>query len=142
PAVLRRHRRALAAALGHGGRARSGREELRRRREGAPVPMKRKIPSDAFTFYASLGASRSYNAVAEKYGVTKRAVTKLAARERWSERLGQLETEAKDRSDKKIVDELEAMHERHLTIAKTLQFKGLEALRTLEFKTAGEATRS
>ena len=37
----------------------------------------KKIPPDAFDFYFSLGPPRSYQAVADKYGVTKRAVTAL-----------------------------------------------------------------
>ena len=51
----------------------------------------RKIPQDAFTYYVSLGASRSYQKVAEKYGVTKRAVVNLAKRERWQEQVVELE---------------------------------------------------
>ena len=43
----------------------------------------RKIPPEAFDHYFSLGPERSYEAVARKYGVTKRAVTKLAKRESW-----------------------------------------------------------
>jgi len=45
--------------------------------------MARKIPADAFDYYASLGPDRSYRAVAERYGVSKRAVTKHAAAEGW-----------------------------------------------------------
>jgi len=55
---------------------------------------KRKIPHDAFDFYFSLGPERSYQRVASRYEVTKRAVTKLAARERWQERLERVEAEA------------------------------------------------
>ena len=43
----------------------------------------RKIPQDAFTFYVSLGPGRSYQKVAEKYGVTKRAVVNVGTREKW-----------------------------------------------------------
>jgi hypothetical protein len=42
------------------------------------VMSQRKIPQDAFEFYFSLGPERSYEQVAGRYGVTKRAVTKLA----------------------------------------------------------------
>ncbi len=47
----------------------------------------KKIPPDAFDFYFSPGPPRSYQAVADKYGVTKRAVTNLAGREDWQRRL-------------------------------------------------------
>jgi hypothetical protein len=75
---------------------------------------KRKIPQDAFEFYFSLGPERSYEQVAGRYGVTKRAVTKLAARERWQERLEKVEAEARSRSDQKKVEALEAAKERHM----------------------------
>ncbi len=52
---------------------------------------RRKIPDNAFDFYFGLGPSRSYQAVADEYGVTKRAVTKLATKERWQKRLEELE---------------------------------------------------
>jgi hypothetical protein len=42
--------------------------------------MRGKLPFDTFDFYFGLGPSRSYQAVADHYGVTKRAVCKLAAR--------------------------------------------------------------
>ena len=41
--------------------------------------MNRKIPPDAFAYYFSLGPNRSYLAVAKHFGVSKQAVTKLAA---------------------------------------------------------------
>ena len=44
---------------------------------------RRKIPQDAFTYYMALGPGWSYAQVAVHYGVTKRAVTKIATRERW-----------------------------------------------------------
>lgn len=55
-----------------------------------------KLPSDAFDFYVSLGADRSYKAVAEKYGVSKRAVTTLAAKEGWQQRARELEAQARE----------------------------------------------
>ncbi len=53
--------------------------------------MSAKIPPDAFEYYLGLGPGRSYGAVAEEYGVTKRAVTKLAARENWQQRIHKIE---------------------------------------------------
>ena len=46
--------------------------------------MSGKILSDAFEYYVALGPGRSYRTVAERCGVTKRAVTKHAAREGWT----------------------------------------------------------
>ena len=47
--------------------------------------MSGRIPPDALEYYVSLGADRSYEKVADHYGVSKRAVTKLAVRQRWQE---------------------------------------------------------
>ena len=73
-----------------------------------------KIPTDAFDFYFSLGPGRSYQAVADKVGVSKRAVTKCADREGWQARLHDLERKARERSDDKIVESIDAMNSRHL----------------------------
>ena len=48
--------------------------------------MSRRIPHNAFEFYVALGLERSYARIAEHFGMTKRAVTKHAASERWSAR--------------------------------------------------------
>ena len=42
--------------------------------------MHRKLPPDAFEFYFALGLARSYEAVAEKFGVSKRTVRAREAR--------------------------------------------------------------
>jgi hypothetical protein len=43
----------------------------------------RKIPQDGFFSYVGLGPSRSYQQVAEKFGVTKRTVVNVAVKDRW-----------------------------------------------------------
>ena len=73
------------------------------------------IPSDAFKFYFSLGAERSYQSVAEKYQVSKRSVTSLAKREDWQQRILDLERKARAASDQKKLESLEERNERHLT---------------------------
>ncbi len=40
--------------------------------------MRGKIPPDAFQYYLGRGAERSYQKVADHYGASKRAVTKVA----------------------------------------------------------------
>jgi hypothetical protein len=45
--------------------------------------VKKKIPPDAYAFYLGLGPGRSYQAVAERYVVTKRAVAFCADRGHW-----------------------------------------------------------
>ena len=101
-----------------------------------------KIPHDAFDFYFSLGSARSYGPVAERYGVSRRAVTKLAQRERWQERLEKIESEARSSADKKKSETLEAHKERHLQALRLVLGKGIEALRAMAITSPMDAVRA
>ena len=103
---------------------------------------KQRIPHDAFEFYFALGPGRSYQAVAERYGVTKRAVTKHAAREDWQPRLEKVESEARAKADQKKVEALDAAKERHMQALRLVLGKGVEALRSMQIDTAGDAVRA
>lgn len=46
-----------------------------------------KLPPETFEFYVGLGLGRTYQAVADHYGVSKRAVAKRAAKDKWQPRL-------------------------------------------------------
>ena len=48
--------------------------------------MRSKLPARAFGAYVELGTARSYSAVAQRFGVCRRTVAALGARERWPER--------------------------------------------------------
>ncbi len=102
----------------------------------------KKIPPEAFDFYFSLGPSRSYQAVAEKYAVTKRAVTNLAKREGWQRRLAEIEAKAREEADKKKAQTLEAIHERQLQSLRLVQRRSIERLRETPIETAAEAARA
>lgn len=104
--------------------------------------MANRIPPDAFHFYLGLGPVRSYQAVGDRYGVSKRAVTKLATRERWQDRVVELERKAREGAEQKALESLEAMNLRHLRSLKVVQGKALEALRSMPLSTAMEAVRS
>ncbi len=104
--------------------------------------MNRKIPPGAFEHYYGLGPGRSYQAVADEYGVTKRAVTDLARREGWSERLRAIEKEARERSDAKLVETLEEMNDRHLKLVRAIQVRAIEAIKAMPIATAMEAARA
>ena len=104
--------------------------------------MAKKLPTDAFDFYFSLGPQRSYQAVATKYGASKRAVTALAKREKWQERLEKVENEAKAKSDQKKVEALEAAKERHLQALRLVLGKGIEALTRMHITTPMDAVRA
>ena len=104
--------------------------------------MSGRIPSDAFNFYMGLGPQRSYLAVAKRYSVSKRGVTKHAIRERWQERLEQIESQVRDRSDRQIVDVLGEMNTRHLRTLKAIQHKALQALQSMPLYSAMNAVRA
>jgi len=104
--------------------------------------MSGRIPPDALEYYLALGPDRSYQRVADHYGVSKRAVTKLAARERWQEKVVELERKARESAEKKALESLEGMNLRHLKSLKIVQGKALEALRSMPLTTAMEAVRA
>ncbi len=104
--------------------------------------MSGRIPPEAFQFYLGLGPDRSYQRVADQFGVSKRAVTKLATRERWQERVEELERKAREGAEQKALESLEAMNLRHLKSLKVVQGKALEALRSMPLATAMEAVRA
>lgn len=104
--------------------------------------MSGRIPPEAFQFYLGLGPDRSYQRVADQFGVSKCAVTKLAMRERWQERVEDLERKAREGAEQKALESLEAMNLRHLKSLKVVQGKALEALRSMPLATAMEAVRA
>lgn len=104
--------------------------------------MKRRIPTEAFEYYAGLGAGRSYQAVAVKFGVSKTAIVNLAEKEHWQARLENVEREAQQRSDARAVESIEAMNERHMRMLKVIQGKALESLKTMPIDSAINAVRA
>jgi len=104
--------------------------------------MSARIPPEAFEYYAGLGPSRSYKAVAERFGVSKRAVVEYARVDQWQERLAALEAKAKENSEQRILESLEAMNERHLKSLRVVQGKALEALKGMSLTTAMDAIRA
>ena len=49
--------------------------------------MTNKLPTEAYEYYIAIGPKRSYSAVAKRYGVSKRSVTKRARRDKWQDRV-------------------------------------------------------
>ncbi len=102
----------------------------------------KKIPTDAFDHYFSLGPGRSYQQVADRYGVTKRAVTALAKRESWQARLAEVEEKARVRLDEKKVDAAEAAHEQRLKALRLVLGKGIEGLRGMSIDSPRDAVQA
>ena len=80
--------------------------------------------------------------MAERFGVTKRAVVKNASKEKWTERLSKIQQEAQAASDKKMVEGLEEMRERHLKLLKALGARVVNALREYPLTSGMEAVRA
>ncbi len=90
-----------------------------------------RIPAGAYEDYLALGTERSYQALADRYGVSKTAIFKRAQKEHWQERVAELVRQASERAEQKAVDKMEAVRERHLAEVRVLQAHALQALRDL-----------
>lgn len=104
--------------------------------------MPQKIPPEAFNYYVALGPDRSYRAVAEHFGVSKRGVTKRAAAENWAERLEKIEAEAREKSDKRLAETVEEMRTRHLKTLRAMSSRALSALKQYPLTSGMDAMRS
>ena len=88
----------------------------------------RKIPQDALAYYVSMGPHRSYQKVAEHYGVTKRAIVNVAKRETWQAQVEELEHTAREDARQKMRSTIEATYEQHMKALRLVFGKGVEAL--------------
>lgn len=104
--------------------------------------MKRKLPTDAFDYYVTLGSHRSYQAVADHFGVSKRTVIRCAARENWIDRLAKIEQESRERGDKRLAETLDEMRERHLRTLRAMNARALAALKQYPLTSGMEAMRA
>lgn len=101
-----------------------------------------KLPKDSFEFYVGLGPDRSYQAVADHFAVTKRAVTNRARKEQWQQRVAEIEAKARQGTEQRLVETLEDMNTRHIKSLRIVQARALEALRSMPLQTAMEAVRA
>jgi hypothetical protein len=80
--------------------------------------------------------------LAQRLGAAKRSITRLAAREKWQERLLKIESQARERLDEKMVETMEAVNARHLKIFRAVLSKGLQALQSMPLSSAEAAVRA
>jgi len=97
---------------------------------------------DLFQYYCSLGDTRSYQRVADHYGVQKNTITRIAIDYEWLARLKMIEAEARREADKKITDMRAEAYERHLKLAKFVQGKAVQGLQSHTFDSARDASRA
>mgnify|MGYP001588538854 CR=1 FL=1 len=98
-----------------------------------------RLPPDTFEHYVALGLDRSYQAVADHFGVSKVSIVKRAKKENWQIRLRELEKKAQERSEQRAMETLDAVRGRQLKVARLLQARALEALRRLSPEKAVKA---
>ena len=101
-----------------------------------------RIPPDAFDFYFSLGPKRSYEAVGEKYGVSKRSVVKRALRDGWQRRVAEIEAKAQAKATERAVETLEEVKFRHLKTFRAVGLRALESLKGLHFESALDVVKA
>lgn len=104
--------------------------------------MTRKLPADAFESYLALGPARTYEAVAERFGVCKRSVCARAKAERWQEKVAERERQARQQVEKNAVESIEAMNERHLRLVRLIQNRAIEALKKMPLDNASAAAKA
>jgi hypothetical protein len=104
--------------------------------------MRRKIPPEAYSYDLGLGSARSYEAVANHYHVSKRAVTNLARKEAWQEKVTAADEKARARAVERAQESIEEMNERHLKTAQLIQRKALETLRESSIGGAMDAVKA
>jgi hypothetical protein len=104
--------------------------------------MSQRLPSDAFAFYLSLGTARSYQGVADHFGVSKQTVTAHATRDKWQEQLIAIEAKAREANEKRAIETLEELNEHHMKIWKAVEKRALEGLRNFPMATAMDSVRA
>ena len=104
--------------------------------------MASRVPPEALAFYLGLGSKRSYEAVAEHFGVSKTAVTNRAVQENWQARVEETERKARETSEAKALESLEEMTARHIKIVRAIQARAYEALRSMPIHSASAAVRA
>jgi hypothetical protein len=95
-----------------------------------------KLPIEAFEYYAGLGPARSYQSVAAHFKVAKGTVVQRAKKENWPHRLRALEKDAREKSEKRALEAIEAVRERQLQQARFLQAQALKAMKEFSPKDA------
>jgi uncharacterized protein YdbL (DUF1318 family) len=101
-----------------------------------------RIPENAFETYVAMGPDRSYQALADKLGVDKRSIVRLAAKENWAGRLAKIQEDARTATDKKLVADLHAVRERQLQEARALRGWAIKAMKELPAEKALKSVAS
>jgi hypothetical protein len=104
--------------------------------------MAKRVPANAFDTYFRLGRERSYQQIADYFGVSKKTVVALAKSQGWQERVMRMEQDAARKSDSQAVEDLATMRDRHLKMIQVVQGKALEALKSMPINNAHQAVQA
>lgn len=104
--------------------------------------MQKRIPAEAFDFYAALGPGRSYEAVAQRFGVKKRAVVRRAVQEGWQGRLSALDAKQAKEEVKRIRSTRGDLKERQQKLLRAIEGRAVEALKAAPINNAMDAVRA
>ncbi len=104
--------------------------------------MSQRIPDDAFAYYVALGPGRSYRALADHFGVSKRGIVNVAAREKWRERLEAIEHSTQERVDQRLGEGLEEMQLRHLKLLRGIAGRAAKAIQEYPLTSGMEGMRA
>lgn len=104
--------------------------------------MRPRIPADAFERYVALGASRTYQALADALGISKRTVVRHAIAEGWQDRLVRIERQGLAQAEARLAETAAAVAERHLRVIRAIQGKALQALQAQPLGSGMEAVRA
>lgn len=104
--------------------------------------MKRKLPTDAFSHFVGLGKRRSFQAIAERFGVTRQAVAKRAHRELWIARAAEIDAAARQATKLELLQTRDELYTRNAKMWGMVQAKALEALRDKPFRNSRDAVRA
>jgi hypothetical protein len=102
----------------------------------------KKLPDDAFAFYVSLGNDRSYQAVADHYGLSKRAIVGAASKGDWLARLAKIDREAQERSDKELAEGQAEIRTRHLKLLRAMASRAAKAIQEFPLTSGMEGVKT
>lgn len=104
--------------------------------------MNKRLPAEALAYYLAQGQARSYQAVADHFGVSKRTVTATAARERWQAQLDAAEAKSREQIGQRYAETLEQANERHVKLGRFLQSQGISALKSVASMSSADGIRA
>ena len=101
-----------------------------------------KVPADAFALYVAMGPERSYEQVGKHFGLCKRTILRAAQRDRWQERLEEIERQAQQETDARLAKSIHEASMRHRKLLLAVAARAAQALQQFELKSAMEAVRA